>query len=225
MPLVAKGSRPPKFLSHLPYDHERGYVVPWFVHWQNGVPEFRVIVEEKRGMAWDLGLCWVCGKELPVLSPRPMRCRQTFVIGPMCSVNRVSSEPGSHPDCAAYAVQACPFLTKPHMVRRDNDLPEGSHESDGIMILRNPGVICLWESESASISVIPGDGGWLIDIGEPLIPPSWYYEGRFATRAEVDESVRTGLPALQAEATAAGPRHVAVLECMLAEAKKHFPRD
>ncbi len=44
-----------------------------------------------------------------------------------------------------FAAQACPFLTRPHMVRRENNLPKGASltEGPGISIPRNPGVSTL----------------------------------------------------------------------------------
>src|SRR5437764_29347 len=94
----------PSRLKLLPVD-ERGFPVPWFVAWIDGKPDFRVVDQRKMAIAVSEKRCWVCGDFLG----RYM----AFVIGPMCAVNRVSSEPPSHRECAEFSVRACPFLTKP----------------------------------------------------------------------------------------------------------------
>ena len=68
------------------------------------------------------------------------------VIGPMCAVNRITSEPPCHPQCARYAVQACPFLSQPRARRNEKDLPEERREAAGIALDRNPGVTVIWAS-------------------------------------------------------------------------------
>src|SRR5438128_452198 len=76
--------------------------VPWFVAWFEGVPDFRIIQSGRIAQAVREKLCWVCGE--------PLGKYKTFVIGPMCAVNRVVSEPPSHHDRAAYSASMCPFL-------------------------------------------------------------------------------------------------------------------
>jgi hypothetical protein len=205
----------PANMAHLPVD-DRGYPVPRFVYWQNGKPEFRVAGPQVRELAWILGECWVCGKSLGY--PK----RQTFVIGPMCVVNRTTAEPGCHKECAIYSAMACPFLTKPQMDRRENGLPEETQDADGLMIRRNPGVTCLWTSETAYL-FDDGMGGWLINIGEPAETPLWYCQGRKATAEEVSESVRTGLPILQEMAMKEGPAAGTELDRMARKALQYMP--
>ena len=50
----------PGALQHLEVD-KRGYVVPWFVDWINGEPEFRAMDRAKFVRAIKDKLCWVCG--------------------------------------------------------------------------------------------------------------------------------------------------------------------
>jgi hypothetical protein len=97
-------------MRHLPID-ERGYPVPWFVAWlPDGKPEFRAMDRTKWFRAIREKLCWVCGGKLGV--------NVCFVAGPMCGINRTSSEPPSHLECARYSSRNCPFLNNPRMVRR-----------------------------------------------------------------------------------------------------------
>src|SRR3954454_7942113 len=130
----------PRSVARLKRD-KRGYPVPWFVAWFDGEPDFRVMDDVKlhriaRGQDRS---CWVCGERLSRLS--------AYVIGPMCAVNRVSSEPTSHVECAEYAAQACPFLSNPRRTRQEGEhrpMPDGVTEPAGKAILRNPGVALVW---------------------------------------------------------------------------------
>src|SRR5882672_8370685 len=125
----------PERMRSLPLD-QRGYPIPWFVHIDEKGPDFRVV---KRGAvtgAYRGGTCWLCGYKLGVY--------KTFVIGPMCGMNRVTSEPPCHRECALYAAQACPFLTRPLAVRNARDMPEGHVPPAGEGIMRNPGVTLVW---------------------------------------------------------------------------------
>ena len=74
----------------------RGYPVPWFVAWlENGEPEFRAMDRAKWSRAIKDGLCWVCGERLGA--------HRVFVIGPMCGVNKTTSEPPCHAECAEWS--------------------------------------------------------------------------------------------------------------------------
>lgn len=177
-------------IAKLPVD-ERGYPVPFFVAWINGKPEFRIADSDKMKAAFIRKLCWVCGE--------PLRGEKTFAIGPMCVVNRVSSEPPSHYECAEWSVKACPFLNRPNMKRRTEEAFEPLREASttpGVMIERNPGASCLWTTLSYErFDDGMGKGGKLVRVG-PLIRLSWWAEGRQAKRSEVVESMETGLPIL-----------------------------
>ncbi len=177
----------PRHMAHLPTDH-RGFPVPWFVAWIDGEPDFRVIGPGKIAQAWNKKLCWLCGEKLGRF--------QSFVIGPMCAVNRTSAEPPSHLDCARYAALACPFLTKPAMRRNEKDMPEDAAVSAGTMIRRNPGCCAVWTTREPRI--FRAGQGHLFNIGEPN-SVEWFAEGREATRGEVLLSIDTGMPLLIAE--------------------------
>lgn len=178
----------PDRMKHLTVS-ERGYPVPWFVAWVEGKPEFRVADAEKLVLAVREGRCWVCGGFMDGE-------KGCFVLGPMCTVNRVSAEPPSHRVCAEYSVKACPFLTKPQMTRRENDylVDKGECGHAGEMLEHNPGVSAVWETTQATY--YPADGGGvLFNVGDP-VAVDWYAEGRAATRAEVEAAVGKGFPRL-----------------------------
>ncbi len=176
----------PVRLRALPLD-ARGYPIPWFVAWINGAPEFRALDPDKWSRAVRDRLCWVCGLRLGR--------HLAFVIGPMCALNRVTSEPPCHLECAEWSAQHCPFLARPHARRREDAMTEELEKNvAGEAIKRNPGVACVWVTDSYKV-FNDGAGKPLIQIGEPG-SVRWYAEGREATRAEVDMSIATGLPAL-----------------------------
>jgi hypothetical protein len=178
----------PSTMLHLPI-HERGYPIPWFVACINGEYDFRVGDAEKLLQAVAQKLCWVCGMK--------MGSHLAFTVGPMCGINRTSAEPPAHKACAQYSAKACPFLSKPKMIRREAGFPESvPRDPDkvaGFMIERNPGVVLVWTTRG--YEVIQLRNGYLFRFGDPM-EIEWYSEGRTATRAEIDESVRTGLPKL-----------------------------
>lgn len=206
----------PGGMTRLPHDkHHRP--VPWFVAWIDGVPDFRVVKPGAIQQALRHRLCWVCGL------PFQRQEDRAFVIGPMCAVNRVSSEPPSHRDCGVYSATVCPFLATPRMVRRDRRMPEGASLPAGTMIRRNPGVALVWVTGYRSWSTFSdGDGGTLVNIGEPK-QALWFAHGREATRAEVLASIDSGLPILREMAEQDGPEAVTKLEAMHARALGFVP--
>lgn len=165
----------------------RNMVVPWFVAWIDGKPDFRVIGTGKFERAVRDRLCWICGGRLTR--------HGAFVIGPMCAVNRTTAEPPCHTECAIYAATHCPFLTTPRMRRRETRKPEGVIDPAGVAIRRNPGVALVWITREWALFP-DGSGGMLIEVGEPS-ETLWFAEGRPATREEVEASITTGLPILQ----------------------------
>lgn len=198
----------PANMRDLPLDH-RGYPVPWFVEWINGEPDFRIMDGRKRVEAYRKRLCWVCGKKIPgqVVA---------FVLGPMCALNRTTAEPGCHIECAEWSAIGCPFLTRPHMVRRDKGVPETAL-APGFAIQRNPGVTLVWITKTFSAFRVPG--GELIRVGPPTRILA-FAEGRLATKEETAHSIATGLPSLQELAAAEGPAAVAALAEMHRAARK-----
>lgn len=181
----------PARMSDLKLD-ERGYPIPWFVDYrEDGTPEFRAMDPKKWLRAVREKMCWVCGGRLGRFL--------TFVAGPMCGINRTSSEPPSHLECAEWSARNCPFLNNPEAIRReDKDVHKLSGIVGGVAITRNPGVTMLWTCKD--FTVWPDKrGGHLITMGEPE-HVEWYRCGRPATRAEVEESIAAGLPALVAVA-------------------------
>jgi hypothetical protein len=177
----------PARMAKLPVN-DAGYPVPWFVAWIDGKPDFRVIERGRIAAALSLHKCWVCGERMTAPTA-------SFVIGPMCAVNRVSAEPPSHYECATYSARACPFLANPKKRRREGKMPEERVDAPGMMIARNPGVALVWSSRHWRAFQVPsglGSPGVLFNVGE-------------ATRDEVVAAIDSGLPILLAEAEKEGP--------------------
>jgi hypothetical protein len=200
-------------IAALPVD-ERGYPVPFFVSWIDGKPEFRAADGAKYARCIREKLCWVCGQ--------PLGTFKSFTIGPMCAITRTTAEPPSHRECAEWSVRGCPFLTKPKMVRRKDDEIEilaAQFPTAGIPIDRNPGVTAVWTTKSFKMFK-DHKGGQLIEVGEPVSVTFWR-EGRTATRDEIMESIRTGLPALKE--VCFGEKDLAALESSLKRAMLLLP--
>lgn len=210
--------RLPIRMRALPLD-ARGYPVPWFVAWFDGKPDFRVMDGQKLKQAIKWRRCWVCGQ--------PLGKWQTFVIGPMCAINRTIAEPPSHDECAEFSAKGCPFLTLPNAKRREATLPEGLKEPAGVGLKRNPGVVVLWTSDYKlqRVSAVPEHGiaeGILFRLGDP-IRVRWIAEGREATRQEVLDSIESGLTSLRAVAEGEGEASLALFNQYVERAMRLVP--
>lgn len=195
----------------------RGYPVPWFVAYPNGQeePEFRAADGDKWLRAVKQRLCWVCGQSLGSYL--------AFVLGPMCGITRTTSEPACHRECAEWSIHNCPFLTRPHMTRRDANLPEGIIDAPGCPLHRNPGVTLLWIAHSFSL-FRADDGRHLIRVGDP-VEVECFAEGRRATRSEIDDSIAGGLPSLMELALAEGSEAVSALQEQVREFRVYLPAE
>jgi hypothetical protein len=195
---------------------DRGYVVPWFVSWIDGKPEFRAMDGEKWRRAVKDKLCWVCGQKLGQF--------MTFVVGPMCGVNQVSSEPPSHKECAQWSARNCPFLSRPQMVRREDEEINNEtlkESAAGCAVERNPGVALLWTTKDYFV-FDDGKGKYLIRMGEP-VNVEWWHLAKLATREEVEQAVLSGLPILKEAAEKDGEDALVHLERGLAHLSTLYP--
>lgn len=203
----------PVRMMNLPVD-KRGFPVPWFVAWKDGKPLFPVMDGEKLIRAIRFNLCWVCGGAMGRF--------KTFVIGPMCVVNEVSSEPPSHEQCAAFAAKHCPFLANPNMKRVPTEKHGVTTENPaGIMLDRNPGVTALANIDGPLRYFRSGEG-FLFEV-KPIQSVQWWANGRLATREEVRAGIDSGLPILREMAAQDGPKAIAKLSLMEQAAERWKP--
>lgn len=179
---------------------DTGFPVPWFVTWLDGKPDFRVASLDKLDAAVRQRRCWVCGEPLGQI----VAC----VVGPMCTITRTIAEPPTHRDCALFSARVCPFLANPRMRRREGGLPEGHIPAPGVPIMRNPGAVAVWTTRKVTPFAV--QGGRLFELGEPLAV-EWFAQGTRATREQVEASIASGFPLLQAEAEREGDEAVAAL--------------
>jgi hypothetical protein len=176
-----------------------------------GRPRFPIMDAAKWQRAVRERRCWVCGQ--------PLGARMTFVIGPMCLVNRTTAEPPCHHDCATFAARACPFLTQPRMRRMP--VLEGAIAPPGIPLERNPGVVCV--ATTKGFYIIDTDHGPLIKLGR-IEEVLWFAEGATADRATVKDALDRGLPALRELAVADGMVAVRELNRLIVAAHTYLPR-
>jgi hypothetical protein len=208
-----RGIERPARIKKLPIS-ETGFPIPHFVGEFEGKRDFRVITIGRVAECHNRRLCWICGERLGQYL--------AFVIGPMCSINRVSSEPPSHRECAEYAVKACPFLSRPAMRRNEDGLPALQEHSAGNAIAHNPGATLIWITKS--YRPIRVHNGVLFEIGDPL-ETLWFKEGRKATRAEIDAAIAKGLPLLRQEAAREGGDAITELDRYIERAQKLLPAE
>jgi hypothetical protein len=226
---AAAAVRPPPAVVHQPYaarlsgiqmpsriaklPRHMGAPLPWFCL-QHPTPDFRVVRPGVFQAAIKRRLCWICGE------PNYPK-RQCFVAGPMCVITGTVPEPPSHPECARFAAQACPFLANPKMRRNEQGLPDDLQQPAGEMIRRNPGVAAIVITNGYTLFG-DGRGGTLVSMGPPLAV-EWWAHGRPATRAEVEHSIATGLPLLEEQARLDGEEGMAALRAQHAAMLRWLP--
>jgi hypothetical protein len=213
----------PRRLKHFPRDR-RGFIVPYFVAWFDGeqevergrgVPDFRVVGSGVLPDCIRFRHCWLCGQ--------PLGKRVAFVLGPMCVITRVNSEPPSHRDCAEYAMRVCPFLTKPNMRRNPSDYAMPIVPAAGEHSERNPGIMAQWMTDGATIfNAEQGRPGILFEVNDPF-EVVWWREGRVATREEVTLGLAMAMPALEVQAARKGRDAMVDLERMSERALAYLP--
>lgn len=192
---------------------EDGWPQLWFASiTKEGKPDLRCADPEKRVRCVKKRQCWLCGQ--------PLGSFLCFVLGPMCTITRTTSEPACHRECAEFAVVSCPFLSKPKMKRNEAEMPDGYREAPGLTIKRNPGVSAIWITKSFRLFNV--EDGWLIRVGNPT-EVLWYAEGRRAYRDEVLESINSGYPLLRQEAELQGTESVSQLAMQRKQAEAYLP--
>lgn len=193
----------------------RGFPVPFFVAEVDGEWRFDIVDPKKYQQCIDRDLCWLCGERLG-------RYR-AFVIGPMCVINRVSSEPPSHLDCAEFACTACPFLTRP-MARRNPD-KEGFVAPAGDPVERNPGASAVWVTERGGYRyfVPKGSRSALVQLdSEPVQLHAWAH-GKPLQWDAMEESMQSGIPYLRDMCNGI-PEHLQALDVAVALAHRTIDR-
>lgn len=123
---------------------QKGYLKPWFVC----DDDFRIADNQKWVKAYEEKRCWICGH----INKKGF----AFVHGPLSAQNNVATDAPSHPECAEYAVQVCPFITLPTARRREGNMPDGilqamTQSKEGV--LENPGVYYITIASKYSVKM------------------------------------------------------------------------
>jgi hypothetical protein len=105
-----KQSDVPANLQHLPFN--RGYPVPYFVHWKDDKPLFHFANPQKWKACLKYKKCWVCGREL--------KGALFMLTGPKGLANRVGTDTFMHEDCARQSLQLCPHMLHEKADRRED---------------------------------------------------------------------------------------------------------
>lgn len=200
----------PSELYTRPIDH-RGFPVPWFVTRkdQNGNWDFVNIDPERFEEAFHRNVCWVSGK--------PLGAFKSFVVGPMCVINRVSGDPPVKLSMAHFSVLHCPFLSNPK-AKRPGAKDDIEPEQRGLMVNRNPGISAIYTTKS--YTRIPSG---ILMLGEPT-SVEWWKEGRKATYEEAKSALLYGHGVLQEMAKDEGKEAEKELERYMEEAMVLLPK-
>jgi hypothetical protein len=97
---ASSASRLPPRLRKLKRDSRGQVVVPWWIAWDNGAPQYGKVGEGKARDAVRFSWCWTCGETLGRF--------KAFTIKPDSVITRMAVEPPSHLDCALFMVQQLP---------------------------------------------------------------------------------------------------------------------
>ena len=192
----------PSAMKARPIDH-RGFYVPWFVSEKNcaGLWDFSVVTAERRDRALKSRLDWVTGE--------PLGRHMAFVIGPMCIINRIASDPPVRLETARWSARVCPFISRPLAKRPD---PDRVGNTPGIPVSTNPGLCAIYVT--STISMHRG----LIQLGNPS-HIEWWTKGRRADPDETGMGFDAGSESLRALASDEGPGAIAHFERLLSRAR------
>lgn len=193
---------------------ERGYPIPWFVEPADPV-DFRVMRANALVESVRRACCWICGG--------PIGAYKAFPLGPLCVVQRFTSEGACHRSCAEWAIQVCPFMANPSFSRSARDLPGNVKRWEAK--LDNPGTYAIWITKSprgGRLCFKPGFSSQvpIIELDDPT-EINWYREKRLATRDEVMRALDVSRASLLALART--ERHELTYRSMIEEARRSAP--
>lgn len=199
----------PEEMVGRPVDH-RGFPVPWFVtrKTEEGLWDFVHVDPNRITEAVKHRKCFVSGEKMGKFV--------AFVVGPMCTITRISSDAPVKPNIAEWSARVCPFLTRPSAVRPKWDENSGS-ATPGFLVPGNPGICAIWVTTEFRYQ-----RNRLFTFGEPD-RVLWFREGRPATVAEVREGFDAGYERLKTIASEDGPEAIALLNRMTSIAREFLP--
>lgn len=126
----------PSFLSHLPVDKERGFVIPYFTEVINGKADFRYASKSKAVECYKKNLCWICGKKLD-------KREYWVIVGVQGLENRTGSDYPMHEKCARFSLEVCPYLHYGKLDRKTS----AADATDDVHIREKPEFFYLVKSD------------------------------------------------------------------------------
>lgn len=166
---------------------KNGRAIPWYVVMVDGEPDFTLARPMGISDAARFKLCFLCGEALGSYA--------AFVVEPVRAVDRASTAPPAHRDCAQYVALA------------------------GLTDNLNPALV--WVTKRWYVRM-DRKGQPMFDIGK-ADQTYWYADGRDATREEVLEAIDSGMPPLREAAEKAGHLSVLQLDAAVETARKLAP--
>lgn len=204
----------PHRIYNLPVHQEFKVPTPWFAaETSPGKWDLRVVDPKKIFAAIGGNRCWVCGKPID-------NCEYTFTIGPMCAINKVTTEPPAHYECAEWSTRACPALNHTQSQRRKKSLPNHKQPA-GIGFEGLPQVSVLWQTTYYDVENL--SDGIILKIGEPTAPLIWRQGGKNVSRDVAAEALQAGFQQLFPLAQAEGKEAVDFLSQSMIEAINLLP--
>ena len=184
--------------------------VPWFLADQDAIGlktgswNFREVMASRANLALRNRVCWICGT--------PHHGHATVIGGPASIITGNVSDPPSHPECAEFAVQVCPFLVNPERERRADLTPNDL--TPGVLLQHNPGLAILWTASAVHFTRFSDrtKGTSLIRI--PALAPvklTCWCHGRQANAGEIGAALDKALTSLINLAMQHGPEAVSDL--------------
>lgn len=188
-----------------PIDH-RGFYVPWFVTGKDdrGLWDFTRVDPRRVREGYERQVCFVSGE--------PLGRYRSFVIGPMCCINRITAEPPVKREVAEWSVRVCPWISNP-AARRPEKADGELLTAPGIMIKDNPGICAIWTVERANYRM---GRDRLIRLGDPT-HLEFYTQKRKATQEEIRKAMVQGAAKLMAIAEPEGEEAIQLLERYLTD--------
>ncbi len=173
----------PPFLKHLKVHDKTGYPIPFFVAYRDGIPDFRLLDQQKQLYCVDQKLCAICGKKL-------IKDAYYFISGPMGFANKISTDPAMHQECAIYSLETCPHLHFEKAQRRETGIEDLHKEGQAdLHILDKPNVMIMAKARHFDKFPNPAQrGAWLIRY-KPVSFDAWVYENGILIQKVVNKKL------------------------------------
>ena len=172
-----------------------GFYVPYFVTWfkdrrqvhesvVGAEPHFPTIDKTREALCRRRRYCWICGRQMGTF--------MCFVMGPLSALQRISTEPPSHRECAVYAVQVCPFMVGGY------DMPENPATNEGQQVIeqmsiKNEQLNVIWVCHGYTLRPVDPSRGLFVYQMDHATDILLYHRGKPATLAQAMERINAAV--------------------------------